>query len=756
MSDNIQNIKSELPVFKASDHQKTAKSGSVERRRVIDKNKKKKKIKRSTRKSDPGHSVKNLLDHVSQVNGANDALKEMLEESKCEIDALTNASVLVTSSGDSAPEPVPHIRDVTSYGSFNSTEDLNAAWQNYENEVQGIYIACLSVGDDLSKIRKKIVSHNSWWLSRLNLKDTPEWPRRMEELWRRLELEHLGTITWTHRFKLWWNSNLLRFKIYTGCGLLVLIVVILWLSPLVLLLILIVGLLLRMLRSPQTVSYYQLKTITDSCCSNDNLPPIHQSATITMPTMATCVPKNYQVLFCISNAQPWIARPCVHSERTALVCRQLLPALSTAEVRSSMWRKASERFYRQMTFAPWRDPSPEDVQDFLKRYPGGRRRVLEKQINEANWEYINSNTKAFVKVEWLVPKAHADRYPRLISGKHDEYLCETFPYWLWQKDNLARFRSGKFIYTSGMSGAEIGAIFTEYVNNGWHVYEGDFSKFDGRQEKECLEAEISLYAATGCPPRLCDALRKQLKCRGNTRGGIRFSCSGKKASGVINTGFGNTLINFMLACAIIQVEFVIMALGDDNIVFTRELLDVLRVIDLARQMGHKLEMIHRPDPEFAEYCSNRFWNCGDQYVLGPKPGRVIVKTFMTRETKLSEGDLLLRAQQIAYGFREYSWVPVLGKLCQNVAQNIRCGQATDSEYQISCGNLDFAPDNAFLEAQFVKVYGQDLEILEEIVSSDVFRKVGICIVEPALFMLARIDGATSHASFIDVEFDNVA
>ncbi len=494
------------------------------------------------------------------------------------------------------------------------------------------------------------------------------------------------------------------------------------------------------LKRNTTIVEEDCKTLEDYCTGTDHVETtIDSRARVTVCPVTECTPVEFQVGFTIAPGAVWIPRLCAHNELNALQYRQLLPALGTPESRDKCWKLGMQALLESLP--PMEVPammlSEEGFDKFLSKYPTNRRTQIRAAFTRVNESFHlkECNTGAFTKREWLVAKIFSKRNPRLVSGKTDEYLAETGPeYWGWMKMMCAQYwpdvetaLQHKFIYTGGMTGDQIGAIFSYYVQRGWDVIEGDYSRYDGHNEVEALVAEMGYYRKV-MTPETVEMLTRQLRTSGKTKHGHKFNCVGKVASGVINTSFGNTIRGFMIVagyCKMYEIEdFCVMQLGDDNVIFVEDIkyFDLERFTAYALDCGHKLEAIHRADPEFAEYCSQRFWNVGDTFVLGPKPARVLAKTFLCHDRSLMESDMPGYCQQVAVGFQHYTWVPVLGPVLRNLASNgakvsnrVKAVMSREAAAQYHKVTLRTALDVDLnsVYTQFEKIYGFDPKPLEE-------------------------------------------
>lgn len=491
------------------------------------------------------------------------------------------------------------------------------------------------------------------------------------------------------------------------------------------------------------------ETLEDYCTGTTEVEAVIDSnATITIPALQDfhCPPPlQYQVGISTDPDTIWCPHQCTHNLLNAVQYRQCLPAIGSSDERKIAWQEGARALCHELPAdVEVKDLTPQEkLEGFLLKFPEKVRAVKRNAYTEINGSYHIRDcvTKGFVKVEWLAGKSLDKRNPRLVSAKTDQYLMEVAPEYYWYQKAFCRTYykdvttalEQKYIYTGGMTPDQIGAIFAYYVNDmGYDVIEGDYSRYDGHTEVEALEAEMQYYEdSKQMSAETIETLQLQYSTRAISGCGVKFTCKGKVASGVINTSFGNTLRGFMIVAAYASrnnlEHFAVMQLGDDNILFVRDIQewDLPRFVLHCTSMGHKLEAVYRPDPEFAEYCSMRFWNVGSTYVLGPKPGRVLAKTFVCHDSSLTHEDMPAYCNGIAVGFKHYRWIPVLGGVVDSIMrQSVKHTKKTQMAVSKAAGSNPYKillreeltevdPDSVY--RQFEKIYGFDPKPLEEII-----------------------------------------
>jgi hypothetical protein len=139
----------------------------------------------------------------------------------------------------------------------------------------------------------------------------------------------------------------------------------------------------------------------------------------------------------------------------------------------------------------------------------------------------------------------------------------------------------------------------------------DHSRFDAHVNKDLLREEHRFYKKIHrYNPELVALLRLQMTNRGETVGGIKYECKGKRMSGDINTALGNSVLNYgMLAAwlAHCDVEGNILLDGDDSVVVVdkSQLDKLVPIADFMLPFGMVTESEIVTDVRKAEFCQGR-------------------------------------------------------------------------------------------------------------------------------------------------------
>jgi hypothetical protein len=478
--------------------------------------------------------------------------------------------------------------------------------------------------------------------------------------------------------------------------------------------------------------------IVDTCVVQDgdvdggnNPPDIDTRSTFSPSESPVCNPKTIPLGFTIARDEIWIPRNCSCNAEVAVLYRQLLPALSTAHVRKMVWRNSLECFKRVLPPITYAYDEKEAVEMYREHLTPKLRNVYDKVVdfNDIEVHDCYSTSKAFVKVEVLTGKVSTKRHPRLISGKEDNYLAITGPgYYHFQKhitkewwyawgdkdDVVSELTKWSYLYPGSIGPVQLGWLVSYFEELGWFVYEGDFSRYDGHTEIEALEAEMELYEHLGVDAETIHQLRKQFKTVGKTGNGVKFTCTGKRASGVINTTMGNTLCGMMLFSSFFQgwdqSDYFVIQLGDDNLIFTKVEIDSNQLVRHCEKAGHKLELVERGNDRAAydatEFCSSIFWDIGEHRVLGPKVARALAKSFQPH-TRINV-PIEHHIAGVARGYKHYNWVPVLGHYCTSVLKNYPNAPKIldDNPYKMRL-DVPIDVDPAAVERFFIDRYNLD-------------------------------------------------
>lgn len=460
-----------------------------------------------------------------------------------------------------------------------------------------------------------------------------------------------------------------------------------------------------------------------------------------------CTPRFTRTGFSIAFDYWYIPRSCTHNETVAVRERLLCDPISTVDDRNSFWGDTKVLFKRLNPLPKYSiQMMPEVLADWFRRYPGSRARYLEATqagLNSYPMVEITSNTVGFPKREAMFSKLEK-MHPRWISGKHDHYLLSTGPmYWNYLKiaktQCFTRFEDilqHGFLYASGFEPSLLGKFVTWFEDQAWFVLEFDISRNDGHSETEALEFEYSVYEDLRFSPELLKYLKMDIGLnKGRSNNGVSYTTIGKMPSGKCNTSFGNSLRVFAMVCHYMWSvhrllpgrDFVVLVLGDDALVFTRKQLSYEDITRFFAKAGHKLEpkVFDNQSYDLISFCSGYFWRGAHHRVLGPKPFRILAKSFMpTSTTIVKDIDLRCWMRDVAVGMASYCDLPVLGLFLKKMYKNFaylpesptKIKRLTKkSEYSIWGAEFKCELDVDGCYEQFANIYRADAVIYEALI-----------------------------------------
>lgn len=469
--------------------------------------------------------------------------------------------------------------------------------------------------------------------------------------------------------------------------------------------------------------------IPTTCLEGRFMTERHPKATLTLPEYMECKETTIPVGFTIGLEFLSMPRSCAHNEALAVNNRQLLSPIGKAKIRAKYWKRGFGLLYDMVPLRPQMDHDEKDLEKFLSRYPKGRRGCLEASYRK--WSYAldaNSQTKSFVKDEWKVLLEEDSYDPRCISGKHDDYLLNTFGYWVWFNRIAHYFHvvgpdgtRNRLVDTAGLSGDVVGAAISQLEHEGYICLSGDLSRNDGRSEIEALEATFDYYEQCNLDSELLRNLRKQTSdCGGRTRNGVKYSCPGKVCSGVIDTHGSNTFRVFAMVLSLMLCfgieDFYVFANGDDHLVFVKPVNgeSPITADDFKTHFsffGHKEGVEVIEDYDLIEYCSSRFWRIGNGLrCMGPKPFRALLKGGMPKKHFKTKAELEEHVRGVATGYLPFRWIPFLGHWALEFGTTI----SNHHDYKLKVGEIEVDYDE--VASHFYKLYGFEAEAGKQFIS----------------------------------------
>lgn len=244
-----------------------------------------------------------------------------------------------------------------------------------------------------------------------------------------------------------------------------------------------------------------------------------------------------------------------------------------------------------------------------KRYQRAYENILNKRIY---FDEPQSRVNFFVKLEkWPISKIEKLKPPRGIQFRSYEYLLalkrSMTPLVNLTKIDRELGEMPSFNPHSVYTKNNTPVVIADNLKKAWDSFKTpvavclDHSCFDGHYSKELLQHEMHRYQRiTGCKNNslLIRLLKRQVKNKGFSMGGIRFKVKGKRCSGEYTTSHGNSETNHLMIRTILRflgiTEFQIFVNGDDSVIICNEE-DMAKIVDnlhLFRNFNMETEIEH--------------------------------------------------------------------------------------------------------------------------------------------------------------------
>lgn len=502
--------------------------------------------------------------------------------------------------------------------------------------------------------------------------------------------------------------------------------------------------------------------LEDFCCGEQKMPEISEYCKFKRDSVnPKCVARSTKIGFTVALNHIYRPRSCTHNLKRAILYRQLLPSLGTVDSRVLNWKIGIYQLQQALKLVIYEDPGFEIAFEMWladSQYNEARKKMLRRALqNIKDGRPFEHTIMAHVKTdEILVGKEYGKRDPRCISSPGDEALVLAAPgYHGWQKQcckiwsTFEKAMEQRYIYAGGLDAVQLSAIVTWLEHNGYRAYEGDYSRYDGHTEEEAMIAEFEFYEGY-IDNDIIEVLKHQTSYKGRTRCGMKYKCKGKMNSGVINTSFGNTIRNFMMFAAYVgkyapDLDFYMIALGDDNMIFVKGELDIPLFVQLTESMGHKLEIVDRAfDYNRLEFCSSRFCDIGVERLMIPKLGRFFAKNFVCNK---HVEDIDVHMQRVAVGFKNYSFLPGIRSVLASIGDVGEIKEYIDrNPYKIKLPNA-VEVDPLSVKAYFEDVYGMDCDEFESVCDNIDWSRSGMVYSHWMFDQLCRVDGIITDTSF---------
>jgi len=352
--------------------------------------------------------------------------------------------------------------------------------------------------------------------------------------------------------------------------------------------------------------------------------------------------------------RPTYLLPSVDNDRIALETRVLkatpVPNVAVLHGFSTWFKRNVFKILPKLKHRVGFDPPPfseyikkSNASPTVKKLLIDTRALMEEEgINESTIlsaaDLADYGVKSsFLKVENTVYRSMGrvkQKAGRLIQGSRPRYLCLMGPWFQRLQSYIKRdLNKNNFLcFTSGVSTKDCASLITELDNE---YVENDVSAWDSSLDIEFARLELWLCRMLRAPAAVLQLMENNIKKRGRTFFGFKYSVDGTRASGEPFTSLFNSLWNccihlfifcFSQGVTIQQARLLIRGLfqGDDCLLSIPKNLRINWRFWF-RCFGFDCKAIVKFNPIDLEFCSMRLYPVEGGHCFGPKIGKVISK-----------------------------------------------------------------------------------------------------------------------------------
>lgn len=308
--------------------------------------------------------------------------------------------------------------------------------------------------------------------------------------------------------------------------------------------------------------------------------------------------------------EPWVHAPCPCNELSALRKRVLCPAIDALPSGQLSLRKVVNSFVSVLLSGgkvePW------DTVRVVESYSGRLKRRYTRaaeSLSVSPCTGADARLSAFVKAEKFNPKLKVT-CPRIIQARDPRYnlelACSLKPleHRLYSLKGFRWFGVPRSrLIAKGLNLKQRATLVRRKMDAipECAVIGLDMSAFDAHVASWQLRVEHDAYCSLSASDGLRRLLNMQLRNRGKTFTGIRYSRTGGRASGDFNTGMGNSLLMAGMCVAFLESldrglgdKVDCLADGDDALLFVSPSLVSAVTDSLAKfmleQFGHEAKV----------------------------------------------------------------------------------------------------------------------------------------------------------------------
>lgn len=328
----------------------------------------------------------------------------------------------------------------------------------------------------------------------------------------------------------------------------------------------------------------------------------------------------------------YVDKCCSCNEYKAMHNRHLLTNAERYIQDSQMISDAFEYVYRD--YPPVHNLQRLTMQQVVDRKPQSKRKLYLNAMHSLSADPAlhprDHRADMFVKRE---RKSDPTKAPRAIQGFSPRYNLLYQTYLLPIEQHFKNMGYSKQLMTKGMDQIKQ-AKFIKTISDDFDqpcYILADHSRYDSRQHVGWLEAEArysqSFYPGDDQFQYLCE---KQIGVNhGVSKQGTNYTVSGTRMSGVPNTSFGNSIINFAIlsywlnSCGITKYRIVVN--GDDSIILInahdQSKLDPVKLSELG--FGTTYDVVH--ELHDVSFCQTQPITTANGSIMVRTPSRVITR-----------------------------------------------------------------------------------------------------------------------------------
>jgi len=240
----------------------------------------------------------------------------------------------------------------------------------------------------------------------------------------------------------------------------------------------------------------------------------------------------------------FVYESCPRNELVGLQMRHLVELddpVVLPEVRSSFVSLAKQ--IRRMMG----QPTVKDKRKIVNSYTGGKKKVYERALQELEdygLDHRDTQISAFVKIDKMLFEGKSK--PRIIQARSPKFNLEIGQYIKPIEKLVYRYKHRKFgrVCAKTLNAYQRAEILREK----WEKKRNpvavmlDFSSFDAHVHEFLLRLQHKAYSIANPSKEFKALLKLMINNHGVTRGGIKYTCIGRRMSGDSDTASGNCFI----------------------------------------------------------------------------------------------------------------------------------------------------------------------------------------------------------------------